>query len=451
MMFKKRPPPVGWVRYPILFLHVLAGVLTAGVIVGFGQLYPILVDAGLYRNRCGDIPANQTSCTEQLGLISNMFNYGATISIFIQSPSGVLLDFVGPKITAMIGLTMFIPGCVMFGLSTAKLDMYLAGFCLISAGGPMVFVSIMPTANLFPKYSSVVLTMMNGSYGGGALVFLLFNFLYFRLHYSFKSLFLAYSIISGVLALLVLLTWPLKKYDEPPNEESHHHRKAKDPSVSRFRSILIDMLNVHFIWLCLVTAYLVMKSNFYLATSDAQLSFMSDDKNNVDLYSKIFGLMLPLVGFAVAPIGLVVDKLGLAAGAFFLLTLNAISSGIGLVQYLPIQIVNFITFSMYYPYIYGYWSTFLVYRFGFDNYGVLFAGVAIVAAVLSLAGTPLSNLATTPDQTFWINVGLLIGSAVFVVYPIGLIIFNRRRSISDESRPLLGDERPINHVSAGAQ
>lgn len=29
--------------------------------------------------------------------------------------------------------------------------MYMAGFLILAAGGPMVFVSIMSTANLFPK------------------------------------------------------------------------------------------------------------------------------------------------------------------------------------------------------------------------------------------------------------------------------------------------------------
>lgn len=75
--------------------------------------------------------------------------------------------------------------------------------------------------------------LMNGSYGGGALVFLVFNYLFYKAHISLKWLFNIYAAIAGTIpfhfksiigaiALVILFTWPLRKYDEVKHEGEHH-------------------------------------------------------------------------------------------------------------------------------------------------------------------------------------------------------------------------------------
>jgi len=404
-------------------VHVFAGVLTAGVIIGFGQLYPMLVDSKVYFNECGPNFPNAT-CAQQAAKLSNMFNYGATVSLFIQAPSGVFLDFFGPRITALFGLSMFIPGCVLFAFSTIQFDAYLPGFLMIAAGGPMVFISIMSTPNLFPKYISTILMLMNGSYGGGAMVFLVFNQLFYKAHVSLKWLFNIYAAIAGAIALVVLFTWPLKKYKEPAPvvQELETERPKSEKKMSRARVILRDVFNIHYLFLNVFVAVLNLKANFFLSTSDQQLGDINPAKEPE--YSIIFGLMLPIVGFVVGPVGLVVDKLGINAGIYFLIFLTTVSSIIGMINNMPAQIVNFLVFSVYFPYIYSLWATFLILRFGYDNYGVLYAGVALTAGIVNLAGTPLADYAAKHNNFFEINLALLVASLVLIIYPISMQIYN---------------------------
>lgn len=65
---------------------------------------------------------------------------------------------------------------------------------------------------------------MNGSYGGGALVFLFFNYLYYHHGLSLKELFIGYSILAGCLLVMIIAIWPLKKYELPEEE--------RDPQIS---------------------------------------------------------------------------------------------------------------------------------------------------------------------------------------------------------------------------
>jgi len=289
----------------------------------------------------------------------------------------------------------------------------------------MVFLSIMSTANLFPKQSGVVLMIMNGSYGGGALVFLIFNWIYFQYHVTLRSLFLVYAGIAGFIALIVLFTWPLKKYKSPIDESEQLHAdvdaKTEHTETSKFRRVIKSVFNIHYLFLNITVAILILKSNYYLATSDIQLGMMSSNGDEIALYAKIFGLMMPIIGFLVGPIGIVVDKAGVDVSGIFLVILSGISSFIGFIEYLPIQVINFFVFSMYFPYIYGYWCSFIVVKFGFEDYGVLYAGVAITAGVVNLAGIPL---ATYPD-TQRVNLVLLIVNSALLIYPIASLIHKR--------------------------
>lgn len=148
-----------WKRATITAVQLLMTLLTAGVIIGYGQLYPMLIDAGVYKDKCPQTDSSQnsnsssaTTCSAQETALDQLFNIGASVSIFVQAPSGIVLDFLGPRITCWMGLVLFIPGCFLFAYAKMihTIDAYMFGFQLLAAGGPFVFISTMPVAQLWP-------------------------------------------------------------------------------------------------------------------------------------------------------------------------------------------------------------------------------------------------------------------------------------------------------------
>jgi len=268
--------------------------------------------------------------------------------------------------------------------------------------------------------------------------------------FSIKDLFIGYSILAGVIAVIIALTWPMKKYEDPQESLERERNSINTPNMapkkSRISTILKQIFNIHFLYLNLLTGLLIMKSNFYLSTSFTQLNLITNNQDQINNYEAILSLLIPIIGFVVGPIGLVVDKLGLNAGAFFLIALSILSSVLGMIKIMPLQIVKFVTFSMYFPYIYGYWCTFLAYKFGFDNFGVLFGVVAVTAGCVNFVGDPLANYITTPTleseqehRLFVVNLAMLAASAACLIYPIISVIYNltHKKEQQEENKPLL--------------
>jgi hypothetical protein len=104
-----------------------------------------------------------------------------------------------------------------------------------------MFLSSSDVSSLFPKHSGLALTLLEGCYSGGAFVFFAFKALYFNYNVSFRTLFISYAILSGLVALLQLFFWPWSKfsdrtqrvstideYDEVPGEEQTLVNETKE-------------------------------------------------------------------------------------------------------------------------------------------------------------------------------------------------------------------------------
>jgi len=102
---------------------------------------------------------------------------------------------------------------------------------------------------------------------------------------------------------------------------------------------------------------------------------------------------------------------------FFFVVLSTAAHAIGIMRILPLQIVRFVLFSIFYPFTYTLWADFIVKKFGFANYGVLFGMVAAVAGVLSFATTALVDFTLNTGQFDWVNIGWIGATVIGLVYP----------------------------------
>jgi len=355
-----------------------------------------------------------------------------------------------------VGLIGLIAGSLVFAFSGPSFNGYLAGFVLLSAGGPFVFISTLHVAALFPSKSGLVMAFLNGSYGFGALIFLIFNSLFYQYHISLKVLFIAYAVILGCLTITTFFLWPWSKFPEQtgiidviPEEPARHYKTVlskeehyhfigqnsiqeeklsqnyvgeefsellKEPSY--WKKLKENALNLHFLYIVIFIALMISKSSFYLATSNQQLRLVTNNEDTQNLYEYILALMIPVLGMAVSPLGLIIDKFGINVAVYFYVAMSCICDVLGIVRNSPLQILRFIVFSIYYPFTFTLWADFIAKKFGFINYGVLFGIVALVSGIFGFAETSLVNFAVETNQYDWVNIGWMICTILGLIYPV---------------------------------
>eukprot|EP01119_Soliformovum_irregulare_P017872 TRINITY_DN5375_c0_g2_i1.p1 TRINITY_DN5375_c0_g2~~TRINITY_DN5375_c0_g2_i1.p1 ORF type:complete len:457 (-),score=105.61 TRINITY_DN5375_c0_g2_i1:78-1448(-) len=433
-------------RIILLVIHGFVALLTAGVIIGYAQLYPLLVNTGVYHHYCPPNTNNSIVCLKQNDKLVDMFTIAASLATFVNVPGGLILDSLGPKITAWTGLALMVPGCILFSYSSASFDAYLPAFLLLSMGGPLIFLSVLPSAALFPNKQALVMTMLNGAYGGGAGVFFLFALMYDYFHVSLKELFLVYAVIAGFLLFVVLLFWPWKPWHDddqfptlhatPSIQSIDSDAPVEKKWVRKFKIIRGNVKSPHFMYLCILIPFLILKTNFELSTTSQQLSLLIPTDPHQDLYLTIFGAFVPALGFVSGPLGIVMDKFGISAGTILLLFMSALSSAAGVIANGGVQIFRFAIFSIYFPFIYGVWGATIAYRFGLENYGFLYGLISIFAGCLNFAATPLSDMAVAANSFFAVNIGFLVVNCLLVIYP-AIVWIHERRQKTEDAEPLI--------------
>lgn len=167
-----------------------------------------------------------------------------------------------------------------------------------------------------------MMAIFNGCFGGGALLFLLFNFLYFDYQYSLKTLFIAYAVLLNLLLLCGGFLWPWSKFssyesdeNNQANDENNHANEENDVKGSDLvddsmvinsdtkkkeeSNILTWVSNVFghvitfdFIFLVFYIGILVTKGNFFLSTSTPQLILAFEGPVNSDIVKYALFLLL---------------------------------------------------------------------------------------------------------------------------------------------------------------
>ncbi|KAJ9100515.1 hypothetical protein QFC21_003555 [Naganishia friedmannii] len=126
--------------------------LTAGVVFGYAELKPVLVDNQVYGELCED---GKGYCNASDIRMNFMFTLATVVTNGVALPIGSLLDKFGPQKTAIGGSIVFLLGNVVFGLQMSKgvFDTYIIGYVLLALGSPAIFLSQFHLSNAFPAYS----------------------------------------------------------------------------------------------------------------------------------------------------------------------------------------------------------------------------------------------------------------------------------------------------------
>ncbi|EQL30814.1 hypothetical protein RJZ56_007217 [Blastomyces dermatitidis] len=201
-------------RVAQVFVAVVYCVLSAGVIFGYAALKPILMEEGVYRNRCTEkeIERGERLCYNQDLRLNFMFTLAAVATNICALPAGSIVDMFGPRFSGSIGSIFIASGSLCLALaSLLPFDTYIAGYFLLAIGGPFVFISAFQLSNTFPAHSGLVLATLTGAFDSSSALFLVFRIVHGGF-FTLRNLFLLYLIVPGFIFISQILLMPSTSY-----------------------------------------------------------------------------------------------------------------------------------------------------------------------------------------------------------------------------------------------
>ena len=190
-----------------------------GVVFGFSSLYPLLYREGVFVDDCASVDQCQVSahqyettkcCNDQL----LDFTLLSTLSFFASDSAMVIygecIDRLGPKVTFLFSSTVAGVGLFVIGLNASlHFDLlWFAGFIMLGAGGPGVFMGCLIFAEVFPDHRALATSVAASMWDTSSVVFLLFHALYFSFGLSFDTIAYGWLVLSAALATATFCLLP---------------------------------------------------------------------------------------------------------------------------------------------------------------------------------------------------------------------------------------------------
>lgn len=154
--------------------------VAAGPVFGFAALKPILLNEGIYREKCKVEPASLLCVAQDLKL-NLLFTVACMVTNIAALPVGLMLDTFGPRVTGLVGSAILFLGALAFSQAARlPVDGYLLGYSMLALGGPFVFISCFQLANSFPRNLGLVLALLTGAFDSSLALFLGYRVVYQR-------------------------------------------------------------------------------------------------------------------------------------------------------------------------------------------------------------------------------------------------------------------------------
>lgn len=187
--------------------------LAAGPVFGFAALKPILINEGIYSEKCkvkimeDGYTYDIKTCVDQDLSLNFLFTVACMVTNISALPVGSILDSFGPQVTGIIGSIVIFFGATFlkYGHSITFLDAYLTGYTFLALGGPFVFISCFQLANSFPKNSGLILALLTGAFDSSSALFLVYRLIYTNIKPIGLDSFFSYYLIVPVFILLCQL------------------------------------------------------------------------------------------------------------------------------------------------------------------------------------------------------------------------------------------------------
>ncbi|KAI5844935.1 major facilitator superfamily domain-containing protein [Tricharina praecox] len=481
-------------------LAVVYCLLAAGIVFGYAAFKPILVQEGVYRDRCTEeeLVEGVRVCYQQELRLNFMFTVAAVATNVCALLVGTILDQYGPRVAGVIGSVLFASGCagMAFSKEIQFIDPYPISYLLMAVGGPFIFIPSFHLANAFPHRSGLILSMLTGAFDSSSAIFLLYRMLYERLGgISLKEWFLGYLIVPVFILLVQLFVMPNSSYktaselvdqvhttQDIANWESDYlrdHESAEIESRLESRNRLITKIDRELgghdgikrsrlveekretagvwgvmhgksvttqlgsFWFWGIAGFTIIQMtriNYFVATIRPQYEFLLHSYPESVKINTFFDIALPLGGlFAIPFIGMVLDSLSTLTVLTVLVCIASTIGVLGLVENSTLTAyANILLFVAYRPFYYTVVSDYCAKVFGIATFGKVYGTVICLAGLFnfSQAGLDAITYVLCDGDPRPANLVLLLAA---VVVGIALLLFVRSKG-REARRQLLGEE-----------
>ncbi|KAL1636267.1 hypothetical protein SLS56_001246 [Neofusicoccum ribis] len=459
--------------------------LAAGVVFGYAALKPVLIEQGVYRDRCTEheLKEGVRVCYEQEIRLNFMFTLAAVSTNVCALPVGTILDRFGPRVSGLMGVVFLTVGSLFFAFSEdLPFDGYIPGYLFLALGGPFVFISSFQLSNTFPRYSGLILALLTGAFDTSSALFLFYRLIYQATGGDLtpKKFFLIYLVVPVYILIVQITLMPSKSYetvgelasraddatadfhesDDDISDRSfvqslRNERRARRESIASEITALLDgkdaakraeedekkketsgvwgalhgktaAQQIRTPWFILITLFTVIQMtriNYFVATIRAQYEYLLGDYEKAVQVNSFFDVALPLGGVISVPfIGLILDN---TSTPFVLGLLVTIATSIGILGVIPqmwAAYANVCLFVVYRPLYYTAVSDYAAKVFGFATFGKVYGLIICLAGLLNFAQSGLDALTHRAFNNNPIPVNIILLGTAFTV-GIALVAF----------------------------
>ncbi|CDJ50539.1 hypothetical protein, conserved [Eimeria brunetti] len=176
MAAKNQRKPCGVGRYFVLVVYVIYAFLTARVYFAWPNLSNLLFRADAYGWLCDQylrdgnpdmrdprFGGKRYICEDQNSAVGNIFVTCLAFAFSFSLAAGLLLDYLGPRITAAIGQLMNLLAWALLSLASESTQTYIAAFIFMGIGSDIGYLPLLSSANLFPGHEGLIVAILGAS------------------------------------------------------------------------------------------------------------------------------------------------------------------------------------------------------------------------------------------------------------------------------------------------
>lgn len=399
--------------------------VTGAAIFNWVDLRILLIRNGAYAEKCTeDELKTKGECKSQGQFLDDSFNIGVVFIKVVGVFTGLLLDLTGPKYTALLGLTLFATG-----IGCLSCNVVQAGLILLGCAMNPIFNSSISVANLFPRNRSFVICILSA---GGDLSVI--DFLIMRLisdaagnAVSPKVWLLCYLSVVLFQMIVAFVELPRKSFEIRNailEENCSEHEEYEDHPYWKL-SRLECLKTLHF-WVFLPFFVLLYfkKINYMRNVNDFIKAAAGNSVSEATLHGYItaYSSILCTASAFSLIVGFMADKIGVTYVILIVNVFSCLFSMFSLIPSLEVQILSFLSFTIFKCFILSSVYCFVADLYGFKNIGFITGAQQVVAGLFCLLNIPFQTHVI--QGRWWINhLVLLILSSLMFLVPIFFLFY----------------------------
>lgn len=212
----RQPTPLNLNRYVLLLVYLLYIACTGVCFYGWPALASIIFRNEGFASQCRrhpdtgdfeeDLRVTQGKpyiCDEQDGSVQKLYTMTCAICSTMCAFAGALVDFAGPRLTAVLGQIANLTGWLLLSFSGVTDVFYYLGFTMIGLGADTAFLPTFSITRLFPGSSGLIITLLGSAVSASYAVPLVLHEIMERYSLSSQTVCLGYACLCPLSCVVV--------------------------------------------------------------------------------------------------------------------------------------------------------------------------------------------------------------------------------------------------------